>query len=166
MKKILIIPFYLISLLLILGCTRDDICSETTQTTPLLIITFKDAINPIQSSPVSSLSVTTTDNPSVDIYKIVTTDSISVPLRTDMNTTKLLFVKGDTEDSEGNTDLVTFNYQRENVYVNRACSYKMVYRSINLIVEEESDNTNWIQNTEIVLTNIENENKAHITIFH
>jgi len=151
---------------LFVGCTRDDICSETTQTTPLLIITFKDAINPLQSSSVSNLTVSTTDNPSANIYKSVITDSIAVPLRTDINTTKLLFIEGDTEESDGNTDLVTFNYQREEIYVNRACSYKMVYRSIEIIVEPESENTNWIQNTEIVLTHVENENKAHITIFH
>jgi hypothetical protein len=102
----------------------------------------------------------------VNIYKSATTDSIAVPLKTDMDITQLLFVEGDTEESDGNADLVTFNYQRENIYVNRACSYKMIYKSINIDVEQESDNTNWIQNTEIVITNIENENTAHITIFH
>jgi hypothetical protein len=83
-----------------------------------------------------------------------------------MDITQLLFIEGDTEESEGNADLVSFNYQRENIYVNRACAYKMIYRSINIEVESESDNNNWIQNTEIVLTEVENENQAHINIFH
>ena len=83
-----------------------------------------------------------------------------------MDTTQLVFTEGDTEELDGNADLVTFNYQREEIYVNRACSYKMIFRSINIAVEPESNNTNWIQNTEIVVTHVENENKAHITIFH
>jgi hypothetical protein len=149
-----------------MGCTRDDICSENTQTTPLLIITFKDAINPLQPSSVSNLTVRTSEDPSVPIYNSVTTDSIAIPLRTDLDITELLFIEGNTDESEGNTDLVSFTYQRENVYVNRACSYKMIYRSVNINVEPESNNTNWIQNTEVILTNVENEEKAHITIFH
>ena len=31
---------------------------------------------------------------------------------------------------------------------------------------DPENNTNWIQNSEILLTNVENENQAHITIFH
>ena len=166
MRKKLIILFYLVSLLIIMGCTRDDICTENTQTTPLLVITFKDAINPLQPSSVSNLTLRTADDPSVPIYKSVTTDSTAIPLRTDMDITELLFVEGNTDESEGNTDIVSFSYQRENVYVNRACSYKMIFRSLNINVEPESNNTNWIQNTEVILTNVENEEKAHITIFH
>ena len=166
LKKNQYILFYLMILLLFLGCTRDDICSETTQTTPMLIITFKDAINPLQASPVSNLTVKTTDDPTIPIYKSVTTDSIAVPLRADFDITQLLFIAGDTEESEGNTDFVVFNYNPENVYVNRACSYKMIYRSIDIMVLPENDNTNWIQNTEIVSTHVENENQAHINIFH
>jgi hypothetical protein len=147
------------------GCTRDDICSEATQTTPLVIITFKDAINPVQSKSVSNLTITTTDEPSNDIMKSATTDSISIPLKSNMDITRLLFIEGDTEESDGNPDTVTFNYLRENIYVNRACAYKTIYKEISIAIDPEN-NTNWILNSEVLLTNVENENQTHITIFH
>ena len=155
----------LVALCITFGCTRDDICSEATQTTPLLIITFKDAINPVQYKLVSNLSVTTTDDPAIEFIKSVTTDSIVIPLKNNVDITRLIFTEGDTEESEGNPDTVTFSYIRENIYLNRACAYKTIYKEINMEVDPEN-NTNWIQNSEILLTNVENENQAHITIFH
>ena len=155
----------LVALSITFGCTRDDICSEATQTTPLLIITFKDAINPVQYKLVSNLSVATTDDPAIEIIKSVTTDSIVIPLKNNVDITRIIFTEGDTEESEGNPDTVTFSYIRENIYLNRACAYKTIYKEINMEVDPEN-NTNWIQNSEILLTNVENENQAHITIFH
>ena len=159
------ILFLLILISITFGCTRDDICSEATQTTPLLIITFKDISNPVQAKSVSNLTISTTDDPAMEIMTSVTTDSIAIPLKNNINTTRFLFIEGDIEESEGNTDTITFNYLRENIYVNRACAFKTIYKEINMAVDPEN-NTNWIQNTEILLTNVENENQAHITIFH
>ena len=41
----------------IISCEKDDICSESTLTTPRLIITFKDVTDPEQSKAVESLGV-------------------------------------------------------------------------------------------------------------
>ena len=47
----------ILSIIIISSCEKDDICSETTQTTPQLIITFYDAADIEQSKTVESLAV-------------------------------------------------------------------------------------------------------------
>jgi hypothetical protein len=42
---------------LLVACEKDDICAETTPTTPQLVITFKDANNINESKAVESLAV-------------------------------------------------------------------------------------------------------------
>ena len=77
----------IVLLFLIVGimsaCTKDDICTKETRTTPLLVIKFKNKINPLLSKNVTNLTVTTiVNNDSIDIYKSQTTDSILIPLNT------------------------------------------------------------------------------------
>ena len=98
------------------------------------------------------------------MVKFSTTDSIAIPLRTGFDFTDYLFVENDQDEEPGNTDKVTFSYQRENIYINRACAFKAIYTQLS--ANRESDNNNWIQ--EIVINEfiVENENKTHVTIFH
>ena len=100
----------------------------------------------------------------VDVDIDYTTDSIAIPLRTGFDFTDYLFVENDQDEEPGNTDKVTFSYQRENIYINRACAFKAIYTQLS--ANRESDNNNWIQ--EIVINEfiVENENKTHVTIFH
>ena len=161
-KKIVLL---LVIALSVNSCTRDDICTEETPTTPFLIITFKNFNNPLFSKSVESLTVTTiVDNDSIDVVKFIKTDSIAIPLRTGFDFTDYLFVENDQDEEPGNTDKVTFSYQRENIYINRACAFKAIYTQLS--ANRESDNNNWIQ--EIVINEfiVENENKTHVTIFH
>ena len=48
----------LLTTLSLWGCTRDDICPEDTQTTPLLVIKFMDISNPSQVKAVDNLRIT------------------------------------------------------------------------------------------------------------
>ena len=147
------------------GCSKDDICTEETPTTPLLIITFKNFNNQLFSKSVDSLTVTTiVDNESVDIIKYNTTDSIAIPLRTGFDFTDYLFIENDQEEIPGNTDKVTFNYSRENIYINRACAFKAIFEQLS--VEGENDTDNWIQEIRVNKFTVENENETHIIIFH
>jgi hypothetical protein len=73
-------------------------------------------------------------------------------------------IKGNTSTTDGNIDTVTFNYERDNVYINRACAFKTIYRDPTTQLEVEQDN--WINEIEINKLIIENEDEAHITIFH
>ena len=89
---------YLLLLLIIVtvdSCTRDDICPESIDTTPLLIITFKNINFPQQDKSVSNLTILTTDETVVEVIKSITTDSISIPLKTNLDSTKFYFIEND-----------------------------------------------------------------------
>jgi hypothetical protein len=146
------------------GCTRDDICAEETATTPLLIITFKDSNNPLLAKTVNNLSVQSTDANSVFVFEQNSIDSIAIPLKVNSDITEYRFIKNDGNSTE-NTDIVLFNYSRQDIYVNRACAFKTVYNELSGTVEDEGT-TNWINSLNVINTTIENETAAHITIFH
>ena len=54
LKKIVFSALFIV---FITGCTKDDICTEETPKTPLLIIKFKSKVNPLLSKEVSNLTV-------------------------------------------------------------------------------------------------------------
>lgn len=160
----------LLIFLAILGCEKDDICSEDTTTTPQLIIRFYDAATPEETKAVSSLFVYGVNDVDETVFfknlTISSTDSITVPLRVDTNMTKLVFHKDLADISDllvGNPDNVDITYTREDVYVSRACGYKAIYTNLNAI--ETPDGDNWISSIAIE-NNVENETSAHVKIYH
>ncbi|MBZ9731020.1 hypothetical protein LB467_15100 [Salegentibacter sp. JZCK2] len=158
-------------LMLILGCQRDDICPESTQTTPMLVLRFYDANERENFSRPTNLSIRSIVNDSVTtLYQRINQDSIVIPLRTNQNTTTYTFTIFDSDREEEeqeftpNTDTLTFTYGTEEVYVNRACAYKVIYNSLKLTVEGGEDGE-WIDSYIIEEPNIENETQSHISIF-
>ncbi|PNW26581.1 DUF6452 family protein [Formosa algae] len=164
-----------------LGCERDDICSNDTETTPKLIIKFYDVTNPNtdESLDVTNLVVQGVDNDEVlSDYDIVATDSIAIPLKTTDNTTQYSLYEeyvlndNDTPDDDsddyvtGNEDIITITYELEEVYVSRACGYKTVYRNVSINLEADSDN--WIQLIRSVDDNqsVEDETEQHFKFYH
>jgi len=178
MKKISL----LILLLIIIGnfsCERDDLCSETTPTTPSLIIRLYDISNQESNKNAFNLRVQGLDNLEVlEDYNIVTSDSLVLPLKTDGSLTEYRLHKdyafddnGTPDDPSddiisGNEDILTITYATENVYVSRACGYKNTFK--NVIVSQEDDGDNWIQLIQSVNDNlsVEDEQAAHYKIFH
>ncbi len=157
---------YLLLLVTVLnGCTRDDICPEDSPTTPLLIITFKDFTNPEISKTVTNLTIKTTEETPVTLLYRSTTDSIAIPLNTNTELTKLFFINNDNDDDTGNFDTLTFTYQTEEIYLNRACGFIANYTNLQADLQAEN-NTNWIQDITILQTSITDETNAHITILH
>lgn len=146
------------------GCTRDDICSEDTATTPLLIITFNDIANPTERKSVLNLTVETADNNATKVFTQATTDSIAIPLRNSNNLTAYRFINDD-QGSNPNSDVVNLTYTSEDIYVNRACAFKKIYHELNMAVQNEGT-ANWILQFEILTTDILDETETHITIFH
>ncbi|GHC64073.1 DUF6452 family protein [Ulvibacter litoralis] len=160
-KKLIVI---LVILTTLYGCTKDDICPEGTVTTPLLIINFKDNANPTLLKDVDSLTVETNYDSSVLVYSQVTTDSISISLRPGEETTEYRFIKYAGESNEV-IDIYSFSYDHTNIYINRACGFKATYS--NLSAEKiDTNSNNWITNTQIIKTTVEDETEAHITFFH
>jgi len=169
MKKVSVL-FLVISIFL--GCEKDDICSSDTGTTPQLILRFYDIANQEETKAVPNLLVYGVNS----LNEIVlfdgigllatNTDSIAIPLQTSDNFTRFVLHR-DLEDGDfetGNIDIIIANYEREDVYVSRACGYKQIFN--NLGIDLEPDPSNWVINSEILSTTINNENEAHVKIFH
>ena len=175
MKKIS--ALLLLLFILAPSCEKDDICAETTPTTPKLILRFYDIASQEDTKNATGLRVTGFDENNEDVaisgLNVVTTDSINLPLRTDVNITKFTFHKdyeaitnteGDTISIEGNPDIVTINYEREDIYVSRACGFKTIFNIITFSVEDDGDK--WILDSDIINFTVENEFTAHVKILH
>ena len=167
--KILALFFGSITILS-MGCEPDDICPESTPTTPNLIIRFYDILNEDSKKNVFNLRVQGigNDNPLTN-YNVVTTDSIVLPLKTNAATTQYSLHKEYSNVDgviDGNEDIITINYSTEQVYVSRACGYKTIFKNVTLTINNDGDN--WIQSKESINDNqsVEDEKAAHFKLFH
>ncbi|WP_289658010.1 DUF6452 family protein [Flavobacterium panacagri] len=169
----------LVSILLIFtfglsSCEKDDICDANTPTTPRLVITFYKDIDPTTPAPVVNMTVKGKDETNPIIFNESATDStqyyvntskISIPLRTDANTTTYEFTYNAGATSR-NTDILTFTYTRENIYVSRACGFKMNFTLDQAIpvVRTDPDGINWMLSINVLNRNIVSEDETHINI--
>jgi Family of unknown function (DUF6452) len=162
-----------------ISCERDDICPESTSTTPNLIIELYDNTLRENEKFVTKLRVQGVNNDNVlDGYNAVQVKDIILPLRTDTTATQYKLHKDyavndngtPTDPSDdfitGNEDIITIKYTAEQVFVSRACGYKTVFRNISLTIEPDSDN--WILSRQSVTDNqsVEDETTAHFYLFH
>lgn len=175
-NKYFIIPLF-VFLLTFFNCEKDDICADTTLTTPKFHIAFYD-INLPNGEDVNknanNLRVTGIGHPE----SLVLTDydgsknfkEAYLPLKTTENSTQYILHKDYKIDENnivlGNPDTITITYTRKDIYVSRACGYKTIFE--NVILTVESDNNNWIQFIEATEVNqtVENETDIHYKIYH
>ncbi|GAA3652124.1 DUF6452 family protein [Flavivirga jejuensis] len=171
-----------------ISCERDDICPDSTPTTPRLIISAYNESSPDNTKFIdnllifgvgneNSLSVTVED---IDINYDGTGNILDIylPLKTDDDTTQYILHKdylyddNDTPDDTSddietsNADTITINYSREQVYVSRACGYKTIFNDVTFTIETDDDN--WIKSRISVNNNqpVEDETETHYNIFH
>ena len=178
MKKI--VALLLILLVTSYSCEKDDICDANTPTTPRLIIEFYDISNPSVLKNVTNLKVIgegMTDgiifNPSSigDSQYLTNGNKIALPLKIDGDSTTFTFILnyGNTNTVLTDTDKVTFNYSRQNVFVSRACGFKTLFQfaPINPIVHTSVPDTKlkWMQYISVEKSNVANENETHIKVF-
>ncbi|WP_406683979.1 DUF6452 family protein [Seonamhaeicola sp. MEBiC1930] len=177
--RLILIPIIALVIGITISCERDDICAESTVTTPRLIIDLYDIDDQESTKNAFNVVVFGFDNDDIlSGYANVTTNSLVLPLKTDANTTQYVVHKdysyddNDTPDDVsddiigGNQDILTINYSRELLYVSRACGYKTIFNNITVNIESDSDN--WLISTQDLTDNepIENENATHFNIFH
>lgn len=178
MKKVFLKIILICFGVLVSGCQRDDLCPASTDTTPLLIIKFFDIEEPEETRSPTNLRVWDTERDTILLDR-VNVDSIMIPLKTFENNTEYAFTLNareideddDDDDDEDpntlipNTDILRFSYGREQVYVNRACAYKVIYSDLRLNIDAGDDEP-WIQTYTIEQTEVEDETNRHISIFY
>lgn len=167
MKKIVVLAFVLV---ILFGCEKDDICDANTPTTPRLVIEFYDNLTAVPTlKKVTNLGIISPGNATGLGFNDVS--KIYVPLKIDGVSTVFNFIQNGltTVATDDNTDVVTFNYSTKTIYVSRACGYKTNFslNTTNGIVRADgaSNDGFWIQNIQIVKSEIENENDIHVKIF-
>ena len=156
---------FLCILLGLIACTKDDICSEDTPTTPLLVIEFRDINNRLNAKEVSDLLIRLNDAEETVVQQSVNDTIVNLPLDLNASSTEYSFILNGSDTLNFNTDVIQFNYEREDIYINRACAFKSVYRDFIVDLSEEI-NTNWILDFEILQPSIEDETSPHLTIYH
>ena len=152
------------------SCQRDDICAESTPTTPRLIIRFYDNLDSQDLKPVVDLTVRATSvqdsiilNENGDL--IVTTDSIAIPLNSANTTTRFILTRNAGSETNENSDTIEFIYTPVDVYVNRACGFRANFLDTEFEFDTQ-DSNNWINRIELIEPNITDELSAHVNIFH
>ena len=103
-----------------------------------------------------------------------TVDSIVLPLRLDaldnVNTSRFVLTRDadyDTDDDPitvSSMEIIEVNYTPELIYVSRACGYKSIFNDLS--ATRDTDPSNWIIDIEVINTTINNEDAAHINIYH
>ncbi|WP_293894351.1 DUF6452 family protein [Flavobacterium sp.] len=163
MKKILALLIITISLS---SCEKDDICTD--DTTPRLILEFYDISNPSVLKPVINVLVTGEGQTALGTFNNVS--KIKLPLDITHDTTKYSLISNSTSLTDADEDVLQFNYTRQNVFVSRACGYKTIFElnaSPNGVIKTDATPADgfWIQDINILTTNIDNENETHIKIY-
>ncbi|MFT5941342.1 MAG: hypothetical protein ACI9AV_001277 [Sediminicola sp.] len=168
MKKILAIGAILLIIISFAACEKDDICVDGD--TPLLVIGFYDINDTTTTKIVTQLRVAGIDqqftvNTVADRSNL---DLVEIPLRINSPSTSFVLISNSTSNTSneetGNSDVITFNYETNEVFVSRACGFIANYDNLNGMLTTDADN--WIKGVEIVQTTINDQATAHVKIFH
>lgn len=145
------------TLLIMLFCIscQDEFCLDST--TPSLIVRFRDintdTIKPIKLN-VGAIDLDTLINDT-------TLDSLVIPLNTQTNSITYFLSKVDDSNSQS-SELLTIDYDIEDVYVSKACGFKSIFKNISIT----TTNNDWLLNFNTITSDITNENQAHVKILH
>ena len=172
--------FYLLLLVLTFsfsGCEKDDICDANTVTTPRLLISFFDYNNPLVPKNVSNLKIIAegmTDGIVYNNSQTINGSQVAIPLKTDDDTTTFHFFLNSNNPDIVNEDIIQFNYTTRNIYVSRACGYKINFN----LSDGSGDNPEpfihtdavvpdlkWMEYIAVKNSIIENENETHLEVY-
>ena len=166
MKKLIL--FLLVLSISFSSCEKDDICEETTATTPKLIIEFYDVLNPTVLKNVTNLAVKEIGIASA-VISFNSVSKIQLPLKTNEVITKYSFILNSTDVTIDNEDFLQFKYTHQNVFVSRACGFKTIFTLDPTTPYIKSDASTpdgfWIRNITVETSNITTENETHIKIY-
>ena len=145
--------------LLISSCEKDDFCIEPI--TPNMIIRFYNATNISETKAVNDLTINISNLDS--IYTNVSLDSVVIPL--DVTSNQIIY----NFSSGTNVDILTIDYEIEEVFVSRSCGFKAIFNNVTITSDVSNDwiigLTETLENT-ITIPTINDESAAHVQIFH
>ena len=150
MRKI--IPFVLLIIILNSACEKDDFCIQN-PVTPKLILRFYDANDRTTTKNADALYVWAEGKDS--LFVNVVTDSLVIPLNSNTEQTVYNFSKGNVVEQ------FTINYTTENEYISRSCGFRVIYNKLSF-----TPSNNWITDFSTIETTVENQNAAHVQVFH
>jgi hypothetical protein len=152
MKKT--IYFLLLLVIMATACEKDDFCTLNPVTSKSLIIRFYDNANKTSTKEVASLNVWA-ESKEDSLFIDDTTDSLVVPLNVNTNKTIYNFSKA------GVVEQFTINYTTENEHISRSCGFRTIFSNLSF----SSSNT-WIADFTVIDTTLENQEAAHVQVFH
>ena len=160
----------------LINCEKDDICPETTETTPKLHIAFYDnsITNEDTFKNIDKLRVTGVGHPTSAFLPGYdgTKEGLKelyLPLKTNADITQYVLHRGYKIDNNvvlGNPDTISINYSRKDVYVSRACGYKTIFENVAITLKSDSDNWIKIVQEENENQTVEHETDIHYKIYH
>ncbi len=181
MKKIKVL-FLCIAMTLI-SCERDDICAESTSTSPRLLIEFYDATSTDDLKNVPRLTlygegliIDPTVSTDTTIVYNANANSAELPLKIEpeegeLRTVTRYIIEKDTnlrldddQTTQSNIDILEISYVSELQYVSRACGYKSIFKALSVSFDNDGDV--WLSSIEVIDTEIKNENTVHVKIYH
>jgi len=161
MRKIIFLLGFV--LLINTSCEKDDFCLQN-PITPSLIITFYDDVNRETPKNVRRLSIIA-QSKTDSLFTNSASDSIAIPLNSLDTKTVYVLKKNDADGTRANNQIATFTieYTPQDTYVSRSCGYKVTFNNITF----SKDTNSWIKDfTPNTSTTIDNQNAAHVQIFH
>ena len=162
MKKIMLLLGFI--LLINTSCEKDDFCLKN-PVTPNLVLRFYDETNRETLKTAKLLTVWIEGKDTIDGYESFTTDSIAIPINSLALETIYHLKINEENGAKADNQVTTFTitYDPEEEYVSRSCGYKVIFNDVTF----SSDNTNWIKDfTPETLTTIDNQDAAHVQIYH
>lgn len=175
MRKIFIV-LALVSGAAFLSCEKDDICPESTPTTPSMVVEFFNAENTSVNKPITGLKYFV-EGMTDTITISGSATEIRVPLRTDATSTKWGFIYTSTPtgstDPVLNTDFIEFKYTTQQTYISRACGFKTTFlldanttpNPNPVLTDAPGESSLWILDLDVEKNNIEDENETHISLY-
>ncbi len=149
------------------GCEKDDICAESTETTPRLVIEFYNKSIPSDKKNVTDLSVVNTAEQSP--ITVNGASKIIIPLKTTEDSVEYTFTifSKNPDPAIQNTDKLTFNYDRNSIFISRACGFRIAFllKKANGVVLTDADSSLWIKSIQVVNSTIATEKETHVKIF-
>ena len=141
------------------SCDDDDVCEENT--TPFLVVVFRDKNNTEVNKTIDRIYVHRFDNASNSWVQIVDksiTDSIKIPLLIgDETQTKLCFKRNLSTTQE---DLINVNYIISRNYVSKACGFRTTYKNVSY-----TQTLSYFHHTTVPINEITDETQTHLYIY-